>query len=61
MVKNPSPYGPFGVRGVGEPPILGGAAAVANAIKDATGFRVTTAPIRAEMIWNMIHDSKVQR
>lgn len=61
MVKNPSPYGPFGARGVGEPPILGGAVAVANAIKDATGLRMTTAPIRAEVLWNMMHNSTAQR
>lgn len=51
MVENPSPLGPFGARGVGEPPITAGAAALANAVKDATGIRVTELPIRAEAIW----------
>ncbi len=51
QVENPSPHGPFGARGVGEPPIIGGAAAAANAVKNATGVRVTTLPIRPEVLW----------
>lgn len=55
LVENPSPHGPFGARGVGEPPITAGAAAIANAIRDATGVRVTEIPIRAEMLWRAMH------
>jgi CO/xanthine dehydrogenase Mo-binding subunit len=51
MVENPTPDGPFGARGVGEAPITGGLAAVANAIFDATGVRLTSAPLRPEMVW----------
>ena len=51
IVQDPSPDGPFGVRGVGEPPIIPGAAAIANAIRDATGVRVTKLPIRPETLW----------
>ncbi|MDW8147770.1 MAG: xanthine dehydrogenase family protein molybdopterin-binding subunit [Roseiflexaceae bacterium] len=51
LVENPSPHGPFGARGVGEPPITAGAAAIANAICDATGVRVTELPIRSERLW----------
>lgn len=51
MVENPSPISPFGMRGVGEPPIIGGAAAVANAIRQAVGVRPTELPIRAEHVW----------
>lgn len=58
LVENPSPHGPFGARGVGEPPITAGAAAIANAIRDATGVRVTEIPIRAEMLWRAMHDSQ---
>ena len=45
LVQNPSPHGPFGARGIGEPPITAGAAALANAVRDATGVRVTETPI----------------
>jgi CO/xanthine dehydrogenase Mo-binding subunit len=50
LVEVPSELGPFGARGVGEPPAIPGAAAVANAVEDAIGLRVTTAPIRPEHI-----------
>lgn len=45
FVEVPSPHGPFGARGVGEPPIIATAAAVANAIMDATNGRVTHLPM----------------
>ncbi len=51
LIQNPSPHGPYGARGIGEPPITAGAAAIANAIKDATDARVTELPIRPEVLW----------
>src|SRR5262249_4816543 len=42
-VRNPLP--PYGVRGVGEVPIVPPLAAVANAMRDATGFRFTELPL----------------
>jgi CO/xanthine dehydrogenase Mo-binding subunit len=42
--------GPFGARGIGEPPIGPPAAAVANAIEAATGARLTALPITAERV-----------
>lgn len=51
IVEVPSPRGPFGARGVGEPPVVPGAAAVANAIRDAVGVRITELPITAERVW----------
>lgn len=51
MLENPSPQGPYGARGVGEPPIVVGGAAIANAIRDATGVRLTNLPIRPNMVW----------
>ncbi len=56
LVENPSPHGPFGARGVGEPPITAGAAAIANAIRDATGVRVSELPVRAETLWRALHE-----
>jgi CO/xanthine dehydrogenase Mo-binding subunit len=50
MIEVPSLYGPLGARGVGEPPIVGGAAAVANAIADATGAELTDIPMTAERV-----------
>ncbi len=42
--------GPFGARGIGEPPIGPPAAAIANALEDATGVRVTTLPLTSERV-----------
>jgi CO/xanthine dehydrogenase Mo-binding subunit len=55
LVENRAPHGPFGARGIGEPPITAGAAAIANAIRDAIGVRMTEIPIRAEMVWESLH------
>jgi CO/xanthine dehydrogenase Mo-binding subunit len=57
MVENPSPYGPFGARGIGEPPIIAGAAAVANAIKDATGVRLTSLPLQGKALWQKLQEA----
>jgi CO/xanthine dehydrogenase Mo-binding subunit len=51
----PSPAGPFGARGVGEPPIVPAPAALANAIHDATGVRLTEAPLTPERIALALH------
>ncbi len=50
VVESGEGLGPFGARGIGEPPIGPPAAAVANAIEDATGARVTSLPITPERV-----------
>ncbi|HEY7041957.1 MAG TPA: molybdopterin cofactor-binding domain-containing protein, partial [Methylomirabilota bacterium] len=50
IVEVPSPAGPFGARGVGEPPIVPAPAAIANAVNDAVGARITELPISPERI-----------
>jgi xanthine dehydrogenase molybdenum-binding subunit len=50
IVEVPSPSGPFGARGVGEPPIVPAPAAIANAIEDAAGVRITELPLTPERI-----------
>lgn len=45
MVQVPSDFGPFGAKGVGEPPVIPGGAALANAVADASGVRLTELPI----------------
>ncbi len=46
LVEVASEAGPYGAKGVGEPPAIPGAAAIANGIKDATGVRMTALPIQ---------------
>lgn len=50
MVEVPSESGPYGAKGVGEPPVIPGGAAIANAIADATGVRITRLPITPALI-----------
>lgn len=52
--------GPFGSKGVGESGILAVAAALANAIEDAVGVRITSLPITPEKISDAL-DAKAQR
>jgi len=42
--------GPFGAKGIGEPPIIPVPAAVANAVADATGTRVFELPLTPERV-----------
>jgi CO/xanthine dehydrogenase Mo-binding subunit len=51
IVEVPAPDGPFGAKGVGEPPVCGVPAAVANAIAAATGARLTELPMSPQRVW----------
>jgi CO/xanthine dehydrogenase Mo-binding subunit len=55
LVEVPAPDGPFGARIVGEPPIIPPLAAIGNAIKQATGKRLTTVPMTAERVLEAMH------
>jgi len=50
IVEVPSDDGPFGAKGVGEPPVVAAAAAIANAVSDAAGVRLTALPISPERV-----------
>ena len=50
VVESGEGLGPFGARGIGEPPIAPPAAAIANAIEDATGVRLTRLPMTGERV-----------
>jgi CO/xanthine dehydrogenase Mo-binding subunit len=50
IVEVPSEHGPYGARGVGEPPVTPTAAAISNAVAHATGTRVTDIPMTAPTV-----------
>ena len=54
LVEVPNPGHPYGVRGVGEVPIVPALAAIANAIHDATGVRVTRLPVTPERLLDQL-------
>ena len=45
LIEDPEPTGPFGAKGVGEPPTVAVAPAIANAVFDAIGVRITELPL----------------
>jgi len=51
LVQIPSPLGPFGAKGVGEPPVVPVGATIANAVFDAVGARVSQMPITPERLF----------
>jgi CO/xanthine dehydrogenase Mo-binding subunit len=50
VVEDPNPTGPWGAKGIGEPPVAGAASAFANAVADATGIRFRKLPITRQDI-----------
>src|SRR6266498_3398203 len=54
IVSSGEGKGPFGARGIGEPPIGNPAATIANAVAAATGVRVTQLPITPERLLDAI-------
>ena len=50
IIENPELTHPFGAKGIGEPPIVGVAPAVANAVSHATGVRVRRLPVTPERV-----------
>jgi CO/xanthine dehydrogenase Mo-binding subunit len=51
IVENDHPKCPEDIRGVGEPPTIPTAAAVANAVYDAVGVRVNHLPLTPEKVY----------
>jgi CO/xanthine dehydrogenase Mo-binding subunit len=49
--SDPGEATPFGTKGVGEPPVIPPAGAVANAIVPASGARVRQLPMTPERVW----------
>ncbi|MGA2990050.1 MAG: xanthine dehydrogenase family protein molybdopterin-binding subunit [Candidatus Korobacteraceae bacterium] len=58
IVEDPYPDGPFGAKGVGEPGAVPTAGAIANAVFDAVGVRITRLPITAERVWRALQERK---
>jgi CO/xanthine dehydrogenase Mo-binding subunit len=50
LIEQPDHWGPYGAKGVGEPPTISSTAAVAAAIRNATGKALTRVPVRPQDI-----------
>ena len=58
IVEVPYPHGPHGAKGVGEIPMDGPAAAVANALRDALGVEFDALPILPETIAARLREAR---
>jgi CO/xanthine dehydrogenase Mo-binding subunit len=56
VVEKPNARVPEDIRGIGEPPTIPTAPAVANAIFDAVGVRINTLPMIPERVFQAIHN-----
>lgn len=54
LIEIPSALGPFGAKGVGEPPVVPVGATIANAVFDAVGARVAQLPITPERLFQAL-------
>ena len=55
FVETIDPEGPYGAKGIGEAPAICTAAAVANAVRHATGGAFTTLPLTPERVYFELH------
>jgi CO/xanthine dehydrogenase Mo-binding subunit len=60
LVEVPSALGPYGAKGVGEPPVVPVAGAIANAIRDAVGVRMTEIPMTPERVFAELSGSGME-
>jgi CO/xanthine dehydrogenase Mo-binding subunit len=61
ITEVPNPRHPFGLRGVGEAPIIPPIAALANAIYDAVGVRLTKLPMSPGSILEALEAKKAHK
>ena len=54
IVEVPAPDGPFGAKGIGEAPVVGAPAAVANAVAAAIGKRLYELPMTPPRVWEAL-------
>ncbi len=50
LIEDPEPDAPYGLKGVGEPPTVVSTAAIAAALRDATGRELARVPVRPDDI-----------
>ncbi len=58
FVETPQKDGPMGARGIGEHTMIPTPAAIANALFDACGVRISEMPITAEKVWRALKEKE---
>ena len=54
IVEHANELGPFGAKGIGEPPLIAGGPAIRNAVWDATGVKINTIPLTPRRVLEAI-------
>ena len=58
FVETAQKDGPMGARGIGEHTMIPTPAAIANALWDACGIRISEMPITAEKVWRALRQKE---
>ena len=61
LIEKAYKWGPFGAKGIGEPPLIAMPSSIANAVYDAIGIRIRDLPITPERVLMAIRRSKDSR
>ncbi len=61
IVEQPDDTGPFGAKGIGEPPIVGIAPAIANAVVHATGAQLRQLPMTPERVLRALREARTEQ
>ncbi|MGX5654373.1 aerobic carbon-monoxide dehydrogenase large subunit [Geodermatophilus nigrescens] len=59
--ETPSPLNPLGIKGAGEAGVIPGTAAIASAIEDAVGRRITSMPISPTELYDLMRNETAER
>lgn len=54
IVEHKNDLGPYGAKGIGEPPVIPFAPAIRNALYDATGIKINTIPLTPQRVLDAI-------
>ena len=58
ILENDDPGGPFGARGIGEPPLIAAVPAVLNAIGNAIGTMPDKTPCTPQRVWELLNQGE---
>ncbi|MEE8450172.1 MAG: molybdopterin cofactor-binding domain-containing protein, partial [Thermodesulfobacteriota bacterium] len=58
IIESDEPEGPFGAKGIGEPPSVPTAPSIANAVYDAIGIMIKELPITPEKVLNALKEKE---
>ncbi len=61
LVERAHPEGPFGAKGLGETALIPAAPAIANAVEDAVGVRITELPITPERVLSALQQKQEEK